>query len=51
MAAEVDIKVKVLPNSGCKWDLKMAEYDCKKTWVLLKGLNLCKAFKVTLFIE
>ncbi len=49
--AEVDLKVKVLPNSGCKWDLKMTEYDSEKTWVLLKGLDLCKASVLTLFIE
>jgi hypothetical protein len=49
--AEVEIKVKVLPNSSCKWDLKMTEYDSEKTWILLKGLDLCKASILTLFIE
>ncbi len=48
---EVDIKVKVLPNPGCKWDLKMTEYNSEKTWILLKGLDLCKASILTLFIE
>jgi hypothetical protein len=48
---EVDIKVIVLPNPGCKWDLKMTEYDNENTWVILKGLDLCKASILTLFIE
>ncbi len=49
--AEVEIKVKLLPNSSCKWDLKMTEDDNESTWVILKGIDLCKASILTLFIE
>lgn len=49
--AEVKIKVQLLPNSSCKWDLKMTEDDNESTWIILKGIDLCKASILTLFIE